>query len=166
MEQKCCRRVHKNTPECAPIFIPKVLRPRDPIVNFKTSHKQKCIPFTRSTPACNVGEGELVLNPDASAVKVREQFNGITAFVDMSSIYASDKKWATAMRTTSFHTGRCKCKRRTCIKHRYRRWCPGTLKENKSEKGLPTREELGTNSDFMEGQSGEFKVSIHSVFCC
>ena len=76
MELRCCRRDHKEKPECAPIYIPKRfalsvvflkphltlilkrLRSRDSVFNFKASKQQKCIPFTRSTPACNVGEGE------------------------------------------------------------------------------------------------------------
>ena len=37
------------------------------------------------------------------------------------------------------------------------RWT--SKKENKREKGLPTRSDLGTIQDFMPGQSGEFKVS-------
>ena len=38
-------------------------------------------------------------------------------------------------------------------------------KENENEKGLPTRDALGiASSDFMEGQSGEYKVS--SAFSC
>ena len=168
MEQKCCLRRHQNRPECEPIFIPKRLRARDSVFNFKASRKQKCIPFTRSTPACNVGDGEssfsILTNFVVAAVKVREQFNAITAFLDMSSIYASDNKWQKAMRTTSFHTRRCQCKSRLCNRGRFRKWCPGTLKENSGEKGLPTRKELGTISDFHSGQSGEFKVSIHSVF--
>ena len=164
MELKCCRTDHKGRPECAPIFIPKPLRRRDSIHNFRGSKNQACIPFTRSTPACNVGEGEIILNLDAAVDRVREQFNAITAFLDMSSIYASDKKWQTAIRTTDWNTRRCQCKSRNCHKRRMQRWCPGALKENKREKGLPTREEVGTTSDFMAGESGEFQVS--SAFSC
>ena len=101
-----------------------------------------------------------------AAVKVREQFNAITAFLDMSSVYASDKKWQTAMRRKTFHTKRCHCKSLLCNRARFRKYCPGTLEENSSEKGLPTRLELGPTTDFMPGQSGEFKVSLHSVLCC
>ena len=141
--------------------------------NFKASKKQKCIPFTRSTPACNVGEGECdvfcifciafciffvsffcivfsllslfffaFLSLDyffciaffiaffvlLSLVKVREQFNGITAFLDMSAIYASDEKWQKAMRQTEFHVKTCLCESKRCIKKRLSRRCPGTLK--------------------------------------
>ena len=165
MEQRCCKKINENRAECAPFFIPTALQRRDSIFNFKPTKKQKCIPFTRSTAACNVGEGEIVLLLDAAVVKVREQFNGITAFVDMSSVYASDPKWQQAMRTTEFHLERCQDKTQRANKGRYRRWCPGTLKENENEKGLPTRDELGiASSDFMEGQSGEYKVS--SAFSC
>ena len=98
------------------------------------------------------------------AVKVREQFNAITAFLDMSSIYASDKKWQTAIRgpskrIKSFHTRRCRCTSSGCTRHRFRQYCPGMLKENQDETGLPTRGELEIPSDFLPGQSDEFKVS-------
>ena len=63
-----------------------------------------------------------------SSVKVREQFNGITAFLDMSAIYASDEKWQKAMRQTEFHVKTCLCEERRCIKKRLSRRCPGTLK--------------------------------------
>jgi len=151
MEQRCCKKINENRAECAPFFIPTALQRRDSIFNFKPTKKQKCIPFTRSTAACNVGE-----------VKVREQFNGITAFVDMSSVYASDPKWQQAMRTTEFHLERCQDKTQRANKGRYRRWCPGTLKENENEKGLPTRDELGiASSDFMEGQSVCGRYAVH-----
>ena len=161
-------------------LILKRLRSRDSVFNFKASKKQKCIPFTRSTPACNVGEGEreffcifciafciffciafcisflycfllaffvlfflhfflwivlfcivffhCFLCILLSSVKVREQFNGITAFLDMSAIYASDEKWQKAMRQTEFHVKTCLCEERRCIKKRLSRRCPGTLK--------------------------------------
>ena len=63
-----------------------------------------------------------------SSVKVREQFNGITAFLDMSAIYASDEKWQKAMRQTEFHVKTCLCESKRCIKKRLSRRCPGTLK--------------------------------------
>ena len=63
-----------------------------------------------------------------SLVKVREQFNGITAFLDMSAIYASDEKWQKAMRQTEFHVKTCLCESKRCIKKRLSRRCPGTLK--------------------------------------
>ena len=92
-----------------------------------------------------------------AAVQMRDQFNAITAFIDMSSIYASDKKWQTAMRSTSFDMRKCRHKSKT----RYRKYCPGSMKEHGKGrgKGLPTRDDLGTKDDFMAGQSGEFKVS-------
>ena len=197
-------------------MILKRLRSRDSVFNFKASKKQKCIPFTRSTPACNVGEGErdvfcifciafvvfilyyffvlsffvllfcivflyclffycffvlffcivffciaflycflycfliaffvlffcisffglfyfalfffIAFFVLLSSVKVREQFNGITAFLDMSAIYASDEKWQKAMRQTEFHVKTCLCESKRCIKKRLSRRCPGTLK--------------------------------------
>ena len=94
-----------------------------------------------------------------AAVQMRDQFNAITAFIDMSSIYASDKKWQTAMRSTSFDMSKCRSTSESCRRQRCQKYCPGTMKEHEGEKGLPTRKDLGTLNDFMPGQSGEFKVS-------
>ena len=60
MEQNCCLKTLKSRPECAPIFIEKRMQTGDSVFNFPESRNQSCIPFTRSTQACNVGEGEYV----------------------------------------------------------------------------------------------------------
>ena len=87
---KCCQAVlARNKDICQNIMIPKKERNGDIIYNFSEgrNYKQTCIPFSRSEALCDVGEGT-----------VREQFNAVTAFLDMSAIYGSDTRLATGLR--------------------------------------------------------------------
>ena len=87
---KCCQAVlAKNKDICQNIMIPKKELSKDIIYNFSggRNYKQTCIPFSRSEALCDVGEDT-----------VREQFNAVTAFLDMSAIFGSDTRLATVLR--------------------------------------------------------------------
>jgi hypothetical protein len=51
--------------------------------------KQKCLDFTRSVPFC------------IDQFKLREQMNGITAFIDASNVYGNNDAMAKRLRTLS-----------------------------------------------------------------
>jgi hypothetical protein len=55
-ELRCCQTIFKNDPVCARIMIGRHRKESDPIFKFENKH-QACIPFTRSTADCSVGEG-------------------------------------------------------------------------------------------------------------
>ena len=74
----CCNTNGMLSPECFTIDIPLP----DP------AFSEPCHEFVRSTPHCS--------SPD-----VRQQLNGITAYVDGSMIYGSDAEMAAALRTNS-----------------------------------------------------------------
>jgi hypothetical protein len=67
--------------------------------------------------------------------------NGITAFLDMSNIYASGAKWAGKLRNKNWSSRKCRCSSRRCERRwSPTAWCLGTLLENKKERwNLPSR---------------------------
>ncbi|XP_058020503.1 myeloperoxidase-like [Ahaetulla prasina] len=79
-----CEESCEKGPPCFPIKIP----PNDP-----TKSQLKCIPFTRSAPACNGGYA------------IRSQINALTSFVDASMVYASEDKWALQLRNLTNNLG-------------------------------------------------------------
>ena len=119
---KCCQTVlAKNKDLCENILIQKDDIKIDEIYNFKPEpeHRQQvCIPFSRSEALCDVGESS-----------VREQFNAITSFLDMSAIYGSDTKLARGLRTKAKD-----------LKLKNGKWENlGTLAEGREKWNLPTR---------------------------
>ena len=78
---------------CAPVKVRDVEQDDDNIFNWKNgghTMKQNCIPFTRSNPYCYVGYTQ--------GHGPREQFNALTAFLDLSSVYGSEKNISNALR--------------------------------------------------------------------
>ena len=113
----------KNRDICENIFIPRVkkFRKTDRIYNNKELGQkinQFCIPFSRSDHLCDVGESS-----------VKEQFNALTSFLDMSAIYGSEKDVSIPLRT-----------KENRLRKRGSVWKNlGTLAENKEQWNLPTR---------------------------
>ena len=85
---------------------------------------------------------ELDWSYDYVLAKVREQFNGITAFLDMSAIYGSEPKVEKALRSKEWDSEKCKT---IVTGHQAHArgigaWCLGTLQTNKEQWwNLPTR---------------------------
>ena len=80
-----------KTSICAPIPV----HPNDTAFGLNTPKRGRCIPFTRTTPACTEFKGRH---------EPREQINDITSFIDGSMIYGSDVVNANSLR--SFNRGR------------------------------------------------------------
>ena len=76
---------------CAPIPV----HSNDTAFGINTPKQGRCIPFTRTTPACTEFKGKH---------EPREQINDITSFIDGSMIYGSDIVTANSLR--SFKGGR------------------------------------------------------------
>lgn len=123
----CCGKKN-NDARCFIISIP----PRDRFyswVNFTAS----CINFVRSTPVCQK--------------IVREQYNGVTSFVDASNVYGS------SIGQLSF----------------IRSYKDGKLEQNKNTNQLPTREQLNLRPDLtllrpqkqMDFVAGDNRVNEH-----
>ncbi|KFQ25159.1 Myeloperoxidase, partial [Merops nubicus] len=72
-------------PPCFPIKIP----PDDP----RIKNTSDCLPFFRSAPAC------------ASGVAIREQINGLTSFLDGSTVYGSEEPLANKLRDWTSQRG-------------------------------------------------------------
>ena len=120
----------------------------DSIYNFMEGRNkhQVCIPFSRSDAVCDDEEDS-----------VREQFNAVTAFLDMSAIYGSEDQLATQLRV-----------REEDFKKRGQLWENiGTLKENNQQKwNLPTRFVLVQNINpqiFISGSNLGSKVSSTEI---
>ena len=124
-EIKCCKKpFFANKDLCESIIIPKSNRETDKIYRHGSKPqnlRQICIPFSRSEYLCDVGE-----------TSMREQFNAITIFVDMSSIYGSEKQIATPLRT-----------KERDLKRSGNKWKNlGTLAKSKERWNLPRRSVL------------------------
>eukprot|EP00731_Ephydatia_muelleri_P008910 Em0004g1248a len=77
-----------KTSICAPIPV----HPSDTAFGLITPKLGRCIPFTRTTPACTEFKGRH---------EPREQINDITSFIDGSMIYGSDTVTANSLRSFS-----------------------------------------------------------------
>ena len=75
-----------NNSICAPIPV----HPNDTAFGINTPKQGRCIPFTRTTPACTEFKGKH---------QPREQINDITSFIDGSMIYGSDIVTANSLRS-------------------------------------------------------------------
>ncbi|KAG8450688.1 hypothetical protein GDO86_003097 [Hymenochirus boettgeri] len=80
-----CETSCAKEPPCFPLRIP----PNDP----RIKNESDCIPFARSSPACNPRS------------PVREQMNGITSYIDGNQVYGSDSTLATQLRNRTNHLG-------------------------------------------------------------
>ena len=123
-ELLCCQKKlrDRNKDICENIYIKGSLKRTDPIYNnkefVKNPKKQSCIPFSRSNHLCDVGESS-----------VKEQFNALTSYLDMSAIYGSEKDVSIPLRVKRFKT-----------KNKGSEYVDlGTLVENKEKWNLPTR---------------------------
>ena len=74
------------TEECLPIQV----QDDDAFFGVNTTHGGMCLPFVRSIPACKYGTVEESLP--------RNQINQLTAYIDASNVYGSDKKLANSLR--------------------------------------------------------------------
>jgi len=136
-EVDCCAG-QQNDPVCFVIPIPE----RDSFYSW-VNLTATCLNFVRSTPMCGQS--------------VRQQYNLITAYIDASNVYGSDRETAAVLRT-------------------YRN---GLLQENRVTKQLPTREQVNIRpntrkirsehqTDFVAGDDRAnehpFLTSLHIVF--
>ncbi|KAM3867506.1 eosinophil peroxidase [Diretmus argenteus] len=88
-DQSCDR-----TEPCFPITIPR----RDPRFG---RNSDKCIPFFRSAAACGSGNTGHIFG----ASTVRQQMNGITAFIDGGQVYGAEEDKARKLRDLSSNKG-------------------------------------------------------------
>ena len=133
----CCKE-NPNNPKCFTIPIPK----RDRFYSW-VNLTATCMNLVRSTPVCQRS--------------VRQQYNGITAFVDGSAVYGSETDHAAVLRT----------------------YKDGLLATNRVTNQLPTKEQLNlrpntrllrpeTQDDFVAGDERvnehPFLTSMHVIF--
>ena len=93
-ELPCCdERYSKHTENCAPVIIEDTMQNNDDIFRWVyrgLDSDQKCIPFTRSNPYCYLDYSQ---NKGA-----REQFNALTAYLDLSAVYGSERNISEPLR--------------------------------------------------------------------
>ncbi|XP_068461121.1 eosinophil peroxidase-like [Clinocottus analis] len=89
-----CDKSCERTEPCFPIQIPK----QDPRFG---KNSVKCIPFFRSAAACGSGNFGHVFG----ASTVRQQMNGITAFLDVGQVYGSEDAKARSLRDLTSDKG-------------------------------------------------------------
>ncbi|XP_063051722.1 eosinophil peroxidase-like [Engraulis encrasicolus] len=88
----CDERCERTEP-CFPMTIP----PND---TGRRRHAE-CIPFIQSAPACGTGNTGHIFG----AATVKEQMNGITAFLDVGQVYGSDEKLVRNLRDLTTDKG-------------------------------------------------------------
>ncbi|CAH2246300.1 thyroid peroxidase [Pelobates cultripes] len=92
--QADCKTTCENQPPCYPIKVS---------VNDSLS-QGGCVPFYRSSSACGTGnQGVMYGNP--SVLNPREQINGLTSFIDASTVYGSTEAMQTKLRNLSSEEG-------------------------------------------------------------
>ena len=84
----------ESAPPCFPIPIP----PHDP----RYSEASRCIEFTRSSAACGSGATAVFFD----RLQQREQVNQLTAFIDASQVYGSNRDLANQLRNLTNDFGR------------------------------------------------------------
>ncbi|XP_068423002.1 eosinophil peroxidase-like [Clinocottus analis] len=89
-----CDKSCERTEPCFPIQIPK----QDPRFGKKS---EECIPFFRSAAACGSGNFGHVFG----ASTVRQQINGLTAFLDVGQVYGSEDAQARSLRDLTSDKG-------------------------------------------------------------
>ncbi|XP_034026229.1 eosinophil peroxidase-like [Thalassophryne amazonica] len=89
-----CQTTCENSEPCFPIQIP----PRDPRFGQNSS---KCMPFSRSAPACGSGNTGYIFGNST----VRQQMNALTAYLDAGQVYGSDEAKANSLRDLSSELG-------------------------------------------------------------
>jgi len=130
-ELNCCRKDLRKTELCKPIKISKLNRHKDPIYQHLEpgQRPQWCIPFTRSNAVCNLKEGQ-----------VREQFNGITAVLDLSAVYGSEDLFAKELRI----------RKKSIIRKSGAFTNLGTLVKHKERWNLPIRNQMENMREFFK----------------
>ena len=97
LELPCCHKRYQDENEaCAPIHIETYEQNTDDIYRWTfegEDRRQNCIPFSRSSPYCF----EAYITNNAS----REQFNALTAYLDLSSVYGSERNISERLRETA-----------------------------------------------------------------
>ncbi|CAB3398936.1 unnamed protein product [Caenorhabditis bovis] len=91
-----CNRTCENIDPCFNIQLPK----NDPRLKGGNV-KYPCIEFERSAAVCGSGETSLLFN----RVTYREQMNGLTSFIDASTVYGSTEVQAQELRDTYNNKG-------------------------------------------------------------
>ncbi|XP_053877464.1 thyroid peroxidase isoform X7 [Malaclemys terrapin pileata] len=74
-----CKMTCENQKSCFPIKV---------FANDTLSTGRECMPFYRSSPACGTGDHSILFG-NLSTLKPREQINGLTSFLDASTVYGS-----------------------------------------------------------------------------
>ncbi|XP_065257111.1 thyroid peroxidase [Emys orbicularis] len=74
-----CKMPCENQKSCFPIKV---------FANDTLSTGRECMPFYRSSPACGTGDHSILFG-NLSTLKPREQINGLTSFLDASTVYGS-----------------------------------------------------------------------------
>nr|XP_013808387.1 PREDICTED: thyroid peroxidase [Apteryx mantelli mantelli] len=74
-----CQMTCENQNPCFPIQV---------TMNDTLSNGMDCMPFYRSSPACGTGDHGIVFG-NLSALNPRQQINGLTSFLDASTVYGS-----------------------------------------------------------------------------
>ncbi|CAM2112158.1 unnamed protein product [Caretta caretta] len=74
-----CKMTCENQKSCFPIKV---------FANDTLSTGRECMPFYRSSPACGTGDHRILFG-NLSTLKPREQINGLTSFLDASTVYGS-----------------------------------------------------------------------------
>ncbi|XP_043967724.1 eosinophil peroxidase-like [Gambusia affinis] len=95
-----CEKTCGNTEPCFPIEFPS----NDSRIR---SHSEKCMPFSRSAPACGSGKTGYIFGSST----VRQQMNTLTAFIDVGQVYGSDDVKARNLRNLTNEQGLLKVNR-------------------------------------------------------
>ncbi|XP_032435336.1 eosinophil peroxidase-like isoform X3 [Xiphophorus hellerii] len=89
-----CEKTCGNTEPCFPIEFPS----NEPRIR---DHSEKCMPFSRSAPACGSGNTGYIFGSST----VRQQMNTLTAFIDVGQVYGSDDSKARNLRNLTTDQG-------------------------------------------------------------
>ncbi|XP_029452734.1 thyroid peroxidase [Rhinatrema bivittatum] len=90
-----CQLTCENQNPCYPIQVP---------TNDSLTSGMACIPFYRSAPACGTGNQGIIFG-NLSAANPREQINGLTSFLDASTVYGSTSALENKLRNLSTEEG-------------------------------------------------------------
>ncbi|XP_035287438.1 thyroid peroxidase [Anguilla anguilla] len=95
--QPACSGTCENTNLCFPIQVPR---------DDRLSGQRKCLPFIRSSPACPSSTDDVnTLLHKLRTGLAREQANGITSFLDASTVYGSSSTLERRLRDPSSQSG-------------------------------------------------------------
>lgn len=72
--------------------------------NDTLSKGMDCLPFYRSSPACGTGDHSILFG-NLSALNPRQQINGLTSFIDASTVYGSTSTVENKLRNLTSEEG-------------------------------------------------------------